>query len=385
MKQAFLALVRAGLWNTPASPSLFANIDEADWMEVFRSARTQALLAITFDGLQSLPPQLRPPRPLYLQWAAKVAQIEAANTCLNAEVREIFASYRDAGLHPVLLKGQGIAALYANPLHRQCGDIDVYIGKKAQIVANRILLSLGAEAEGEASDKHASYSLNGVHIENHRIILRLNNPAANRYFRRLVQQWYPQAAETGTIDGYPVSLPPATFNALYIFMHAFVHFLNSGIGLRQVCDWTRLLSVRQEDIDKPLVEQQLRKMGLLSAAKAFGYIAVRHLGLPEEELPFSIRSTERAGEALLEDIFETGNFGQHDARIKPRPKGYWSGKWHTFCRATKRCMKLRRYAPGEALWYPVMLIKGTVAIQVNKLRATELRATSTMQDESKAD
>lgn len=385
MKQAFLALVRAGLWNTPASSALFANIDEAGWLEVYRFARTQALLAITFDGLQSLPPELRPPRPLYLQWAAKVVQIEAANTRLNAEVREIFASYREAGLHPVLLKGQGIATLYANPLHRQCGDIDVYIGKKAQPVANRILLSLGAEAEGEASDKHASYSLNGVHIENHRIILRLNNPAANRYFRRLVQQWYPQAAETGTIDGYPVSLPPATFNALYIFMHAFVHFLNSGIGLRQVCDWTRLLSVRQEDIDKPMIEQQLRKMGLLSAAKAFGYIAVRHLGLPEEALPFSIRSMERAGEALLEDIFETGNFGQHDARIKPRPKGYWSGKWHTFCRATKRCMKLRRYAPGEALWYPVMLIKGTVAIQLNKLRATELRATSTMQDESKAD
>lgn len=152
-------------------------------------------------------------------------------------------------------------------------------------------------------------------------------------------------------------------------MHAFVHFLNSGIGLRQVCDWTRLLATRHEDIDKLLLEKYFRKVGLLRAAKAFGYIAVHYLGLPEDNLPFSVKSMERAGEILLDDIFATGNFGQHDARIKPRPKGYWAGKWHTFCRATKRCMKLRKFAPNEALWYPVTLIKGTVTIQINKLAA----------------
>lgn len=108
---------------------------------------------------------------------------------------------------------------------------------------------------------------------------------------------------------------------------------------------------------------------MLRAAKAFGYIAVHYLGLPEDNLPFSVKGMERAGEILLDDIFATGNFGQHDARIKPRPKGYWAGKWHTFCRATKRCMKLRKFAPNEALWYPVTLIKGTVTIQINKFAA----------------
>ena len=254
-------------------------------------------------------------------------------------------------------------------LFRSCGDIDVYIGKEGQPIANNILLRHGAEAEGEASDKHASYSFHGVHIENHRIILRINNPAGNRYFQRLIQEWYPQHAETREIHEYPVSLPPVTFNALYIFMHAFVHFLNSGIGLRQVCDWTRLLATRHEDIDKLLLEKYFRKVGLLRAAKAFGYIAVHYLGLPEDNLPFSVKGMERAGEILLDDIFATGNFGQHDARIKPRPKGYWAGKWHTFCRATKRCMKLRKFAPNEALWYPVTLIKGTVTIQIKIGRA----------------
>ena len=186
--------------------------------------------------------------------------------------------YREAGLHPVLLKGQGIGTNYRTPLHRQCGDIDIYLGKQGQPIANRLLLQQGAIVEGEASDKHASYSLKGVHIENHRIILRLNSPLANRHFQQIIRKWYPQEtdyalfSETGKEDSKAVSIaiPPATFNALYIFLHAFVHFLNSGIGLRQLCDWTCLLANRHKEIDATTLLRQLQDLGLLHAAQAFG-------------------------------------------------------------------------------------------------------------------
>ena len=117
----------------------------------------------------------------------------------------------------------------------------------------------------------ASYSLKGVHIENHRIILRLNSPLANRHFQQIIRKWYPQEtdyalfSETGKEDSKAVSIaiPPATFNALYIFLHAFVHFLNSGIGLRQLCDWTCLLANRHKEIDATTLLRQLQDLGLL--------------------------------------------------------------------------------------------------------------------------
>lgn len=362
-QRAFFSLVRSGLWGTPADETLFSSLSPDDWETLYHTSATQALLAITFDGINSLSISLRPPRPLYLKWAARTAQIEQANRRLNSAITEVNTLYCQAGLHPVLLKGQGIGTNYLAPLHRQCGDIDIYLGKKGQPVANRLLLQKGATVEGEASDKHASYNLDGVHIENHRIILRLNNPLANRRVQRLIRQWYPH----GTESDYLMPLPPATFNALYIFLHAFVHFLNSGIGLRQLCDWTCLLARRAPDIDRHALLYQLQQLGLLRAAQAFGYIAVSRLGLPAHLLPIPIEDRKILGEKLLEDIFATGNFGQHDARIKPRPKGYWAGKWYTFCRATRRCNELRRFAPSEAFWYPTTLIKGTIAIQINRL------------------
>ena len=181
MQHAFFSLVRSGLWGTPADRQLFRSVSPDDWETVYRMANSQALLALTFDGISSLPAELRPPRALYLKWAARTAQIEQANKRLNQLLPELNTLYREAGLHPVLLKGQGIGTNYRTPLHRQCGDIDIYLGKQGQPIANRLLLQQGAIVEGEASDKHASYSLKGVHIENHRIILRERGLEGRQY------------------------------------------------------------------------------------------------------------------------------------------------------------------------------------------------------------
>ena len=191
MQQAFFSLVRAGLWGTPADAALFRGLTPAQWQELHRLAHTQSLLAVVFDGLNTLPADLRPPRPLYLQWAAQTLQIEQANDRLDRMIVRLDRLYTDAGLHPVLLKGQGMAACYRQPRHRQCGDIDIYLGKDGQPRANRLLLEAGAQETGEESDKHASYELDGVHVENHRLVNRTNNPLANRRFCRLVCEWYP--------------------------------------------------------------------------------------------------------------------------------------------------------------------------------------------------
>ena len=364
MHEAFFSLVRAGLWGTPAETALFSGLTSAHWQELYRLAYTQSLQAIVFDGVNTLPAELRPPRPLYLQWAAQTLLTEQANDRLNRMVVRLNSLYTAAGLHPVLLKGQGMAACYREPRHRQCGDIDIYLGKDGQPQANRLLLQAGACEAGEESDKHASYELDGVHIENHRLVNRTNNPLANRRFARLVRAWYPQEAERRI--GMPT--PPPTFNALYIFLHAFEHFLSGGIGLRQLCDWCCLLRTRHADIDAARLVSDLRRLGLLRAARAFGHVAVCHLGLPPQYLPFDTAGCRRLGEELVEEIFATGNFGKHDRRVSPRPAGYWRGKWHTFCRATRRVARLYGYAPAEACFHPVTLVKRSAAGQWNLLK-----------------
>ena len=111
------------------------------------------------------------------------------------------------------------------------------------------------------------------------------------------------------------------------------------------------------------------KTGLMTAARAFCYLNVTYLGLPVKHLPFAFNNSDKQrGEELLKDILQTGNFGQHDQRVSTRPPGYWTGKWHTFRRAIKRCNELRRFSPSEACWYPLTLIKGTTIAQWKKIK-----------------
>lgn len=361
---AFFALVRAGLWeDVQPEERLFEGATSDDWTALYRAAMSQALVALCFDGMNRLPIPLRPPRTLYLQWAAKTAQVEAANRKLNGVLQEVVSLYQAHGLQPAILKGQGMAACYPDPLHRQCGDIDFYAGGEEARQGNQLLLGVGATKDAEASYKHTCFEWKGVHLESHNIVARLNSPRANRHFQRLVRQWHPQGILTR--QGIPV--PPPQFDALFIFLHAFSHFLNSGIGLRQLCDWSRLLWYEKERIDLALLEKELRQAGLLKAACAFGALAIHRLGLPRECLPFAVESDSRLEERLLEEILATGNFGQYDGRIMPRPKGYWSGKWHTFTRALRRCRTLGSFASAEALWYPLWLIHGTLVIQWKRL------------------
>lgn len=359
IREQFFALLRAGLWGEAADEHLFG--DNTDWGTLFDMARLQAVIGIAYDGMKTLPAHCRPPRNIYLQWCATIVQIEDANALLNRVMCEVIDLYEEAGIAAVVLKGQGIAQLYRHPERRQCDNVDIYVSPRHYSKANEILRFNGAVPKGEEGHKQTSYAYHGVHIENHRLVGTLNSPLANHRFQRWVRLWYEDEctksvrfADPRSTGERTIQVPPNEFNAIYLLQHAFAHFLNSGIDLRHVCDWARFMYTLQKE-PKPyhLAAMGFARLGLQRAAWAFAHIAVVHLGLPANRVDtsFDRLNDPVLGEKLLDDIWQTGNFGQHDARIAPRPKGYWAGKWYTFERTTRRCKEFSQFAPAEARWY----------------------------------
>lgn len=353
---AFFALLKSGLEGTDAEKDLLRGLTAEQWYGIYRMAESQALLGIMFDGISSTDREMRPPRELILRWMEKVVGIEKMNGRLNSMVERLNSVYASAGMKPVLLKGQGVAELYRIPAHRQCGDIDIYLGKAGQKTGNRILEEIGAEKKEEESEKHASFLLDGVMIENHRIMCTMNNPLHDRRLQKMVEAWYPN----GAVNNGRMAVPPPTFNAMYVFIHAFTHFIEGGVGLRQLCDWYCILKSCNSDIDGEKLTADLKKLGLMKAAKAFGYVVVNKLGLPAEFMPFDTKGSEKDGEMVLKEILASGNFGRYDPRIPGCPKGYWRGKWFTFKRVIKRAARFYSLAPTELMWYPYHLISNFI-------------------------
>lgn len=95
------------------------------WARVYRLAREQALAGVLFDVVQRLPREWMPPKALLMEWYALAAQVRQRNRRMNVQVVKEQAALCESGFRATLLKGQGVALLYPQPLSRMCGDIDL--------------------------------------------------------------------------------------------------------------------------------------------------------------------------------------------------------------------------------------------------------------------
>lgn len=349
----FFALLRSGLWGTPADTSVFTG-DKVDWKAILQLAKEQAVLAVTFDGMETLPSDLQPPKAVVVNWFTAVVRIEQSHELLNRELANLVRLYRNKGIFSLLLKGQGVANLYVCPKHRQCGDIDLYLDKDYE-KAKQFVKTLDVTFEPE-SDKHLGFQWNGVEVENHRKIARFYSPSNDKKLKKFLAGWLCEPQSSYLLGDVEITVPAPGFNAVYLLIHASGHLMQEGIGLRQVCDWARLFAVHSKDIDRERFVREIRFLDMEAVASAFGYVLVNYLGLPPEDFPLPVdgERTIKDGQFLINDILMGGNFGVHHDDVKNKPKQQnWKRKTYTYTKILSRCRELKRFSPAEARWYPV--------------------------------
>lgn len=367
LQQQFFSLLQAGLWGK--EPNIFLFNYPTDWKQLYVKSKEQCVAGIMLDGIQHLPTDKRPPRALYLEWCNLLMQMEENNQKLNREIAALYDLFRKNGIEPVLVKGQGIAQNYRNPLHRQCGDIDLYVGETHFETANELLMQ-EATYKSEEIYKHSNIMWHGVEVENHRILINLSAPMADRRLQREIANWANDLSRCPklNIGGAMVPVPPTAFNVAYILLHTVSHFLNEGIGIRHVCDWCCLLQqlTNEERKEAALL---IKDYGLERAARILEIILTEQLGLPARYLIIPPRKEDREKAIwLLNEIWLGGNFGIYSPNRKKIPKGYWNKKWQTYKQVIRRCIQMGSLAPREARWQPIRVIQNMLQVQWRKLR-----------------
>ncbi len=369
-EQQFFALLQSGLWGNPVNESLFSG--ETDWAAILTIARMQTVSGIVFDGISNLEPDMQPPSSIMLQLYQTIVRIEQSHELLNDRLSRMITLLQSEDIHAVLLKGQGVAQNYPNPARRQCGDIDLYIGKKNYKRACELVTKKGmVPKDSLESHKHLHFNYEGVDIELHRIVEKFPDPFKDKLF----QQWTQYHLQTEKLNAWnlndlEVLLPPPNFNALYIFNHAFHHFISDGVGCRQLCDWAIYLHKFHHHINKQELMDDLTSLGLLRPWQIFGCIAVDQLGLSKEEFPFyTDKFREVSQKVILKDILSLGNFGRYDRKWATRPVGYLPGKFHNFRMKNKRAMELFSIIGGNVwVYYVYYLVIGIQQIVNDKLK-----------------
>ena len=342
-----LSLVRNALWGTPCHLTAMP-----DWDKILCLARQQTVAGLVAEAVPGLPEEFQPDAGLKVKLHSTVMRIYRSHALLNDKLAQVRRLMDENGIRSVLLKGQGIALNYPNPLSRQCGDIDLYVGEK-NFLKGMDLLEPGLEHDvKEYNDqKHFSIDSDGVHVELHRIAEILPGRRADRKFQEwTVEELMGPDVRSVMVGECEVNLPPFAFDPLYLMNHAWHHFIMGGIGLRQLCDLTMYLHRFHDRIDVGALEYNLKRFGLFRAWQVMSCFCVKYLGLPAGEYPLYSGRYVRQTDKMLDIVFSEGNFGKYSsARKSPRPKGHYAGKFHSFMKTNQRTLKLLPISPVEVV------------------------------------
>lgn len=214
--RALLRLLAAAV-NT-RDPALDKALSDPEWSRVYGQAAKQGVLAVAWESVRRLPPDLLPDRGLRLLWAYGAERIVSRSKRQVREAARFAALCTAAGCRLILLKGIGLSRYYPSPLQRECGDIDILLPEGFE-KGNEIARCRGMKVSG-LDYKHNHICSNGVMFENHRYLTSFKGKSDIRRLERIFQD----AVKGGDFvpfgeDGFHTLSP--TVNALYITYHGF--------------------------------------------------------------------------------------------------------------------------------------------------------------------
>ena len=368
IKDLFFRLLRTSLWGG-SSDCEIADVSRGEMNGVLNLAKSQTVLGLIANEVmrsERLSVVLDDSDKKRLRHSA-IANLSAFQM-LNGTLLSIVIELRKHGIDPILLKGQGISQYYLLPELRQCGDIDIYVGQENFEKACSVLGEMSSSEDHESdisSQKHFHTRVGKAFVEIHRY--------TDVYFPKRLDRIYQKISDEGMssdlvpmdFSGVQVSTPSVDFNVFFIFNHFWHHFIGGGVGLRQICDWTRLLHVNRGKINLDKLSSVLREMNLMKEWKVFGCIAVDTLGLSPDEMPFYDDKYRKKAAKVLELILLEGNFGWENLKGYNRPKGYVAGKWYSFWKRFGRNLRVLRLFPYEAIRYMCKVFFVGIAVMFN--------------------
>ena len=375
-----------------------SSLKGADWRGLYAMARKQCLVGVLFDGIKRLPADVGLDKGLLFQWMAQNQTLRKANARLDKAAVEVAEWFGRKGFRTCVLKGQGNALLYPSGMERTPGDIDLWVdGGDRKVVS--FVRSLSPNEK--VCYHHIGFpEYNGVEVEVHFrpsfLFCFRHNRRLQGYYERVMDGQFAHKVKLG--EQGEVAVPKAEFNLIFQLTHIFTHLMNEGIGLRQLLDYffvlkntdlggntdgdgfllntdftdytdkslgntdgdvfllntdftdnTDWIGGNADGVDRRLLQDELRRLGLWKFAGAVMYIMKEVFGLEDNRL--IVPPDVKRGRLVLKEALEAGNFGQYDKRN-------WFGHsalGHNLQRLY-RDMRLLRYFPEEALSEPFFRI-----------------------------
>lgn len=263
----FLAAVKAGLAGRQAG------LKDADYEGLFRLAGEQKLLPFVYEAVHESGAGEN--AALFARARAQVRGQVLSQTLRSAAFRELYGQLRQAGLHPVVVKGQLCGGLYPQEDFRLSGDDDLWVPEEEMEAVHAFLTARGLVTRVPEEERPARGEITygdpqgPLYLEVHQRLFEGEED--------LEALFAPGLRNPVELRGF-LSLGPQD-HLLYLILHAYKHFVARGVGIRQLCDIGLWAQAYGDQVDWERLYGDCRSVrGQGFAAGAFG-VCQTYLGL----------------------------------------------------------------------------------------------------------
>ena len=308
----FMEIIRYAIHNNSGDelPNL---LEPVDWDELENIFRQHNLFAIFHEVASKFPEYKKLPR--YNENACFMLIMVGQQIKRTDEFLQLYQDFLKEDLHPIVMKGIICRQLYGKSAEqRPSGDEDIYVRKDEFFKVKDVLEARGYVCEFEEVTEaqinqlqHITFSdaENGYTIEVHA------NPMGHRNeMRSQMNDYFENSFDRMRVEvirDVQVSTFSHTEHFLFLIMHGVKHFVEGGVGVRQMLDILMYQEIYGDQIDWKEMREVLENTHTAGFLGDMQYIGRKYLGF-ELDVCFE----EVCPDVLLQDMLMAGVFGKKD-------------------------------------------------------------------------
>ena len=298
-QRTLFSLVGHNLFSSPLKISR-----DVDWDEVIRESILHSLPLIAFENYRDLPMD-----------TATVSELKSyLKRCTMSNIscfkghEYLHKIMTESGIPYCIIKGAASSHRYPDPLLRSMGDVDFYVPKEHIDRACEVFRAEGFELDTHDHAFHIGMSREGLRLEMHFAPIASPDGEIGEIFT----EYWSDICEKATLtrDVFSEYMLPSDFHHGFILLtHLRSHMIQTGVGLRHVCDWATFVSGLSDECFAEIFEARLKRIGLWRFAQIISLVSVILFGMPHRAWMGNDYATATA---LAEDIISAGNFGRRE-------------------------------------------------------------------------
>ncbi len=308
----FFRLLRAGVFGEREE---IEPMSAWKWRRVYHYSLMHGISAFLYDGIEKCNDQfyLQLPDDLRESWQKSTKEIEEKNRRESATLTDLYQSFSQQQLRPVLLKGQRLASLYPNPAHRLSNNIEIFFpfqtqGEKADQWARQYGTHLN-----ETEKKQFTYEWKHTSIHHTHCLTRLTNRFLDSRLQHIIEQSFRESKANIVILGKQrIECLPPTLEILYILVSIAKRILSNGIPMKLFVDLGMMLRTIGDRVDFVKLQEWIEDLHMQKITHLSATMLITLFHFTDDEVPFLIPEKGKDNHHVIEEIFEIGNQNQSE-------------------------------------------------------------------------